>query len=263
MGRRGAALSLAGVAIALGAGFGALRLEGGDDGPTRADPLPAVTQPSTASGRPGPPAPPEQVQERPGSLVATAEVPLVSVFDAPGAPKPSLTLTHPNEENAPRVFLVKETQDDWLRVLLPVRPNGRTGWIRASEVSLASNPFRIRIELGAHQLIVWRGDELIAREPVGVGRADTPTPGGEYYLTELLQPPTPNGPYGPFAFGLSGFSDVYKNYAGGNGVIGLHGTNDPGGLGKDVSAGCIRMRNESIVRLAQLLPLGTPVEILA
>jgi len=104
---------------------------------------------------------------------------------------------------------------------------------------------------------------VIANEPVGVGKTDSPTPGGEYYITVLIQPPRPDGLYGPFAFGLSGYSNVYQTFAGGNGAVGLHGTDNPAGLGKDVSAGCIRMSNETITRLASLLPLGTPVEIVA
>ena len=197
------------------------------------------------------------------SVVAQAEVPSVPVFDEPGAPKPRLELSHPNEEGAPRVFLVKAEEAEWLQVLLPVRPNGSTGWIRRSDVSLARNPYRIRVELDAHRITVWNGDEVVHEEEVGVGRAQAPTPGGQYYITELLQPPSPDGPYGPYAFGLSGFSEVYTSFAGGNGVLGIHGTNDPSGLGKDVSAGCIRLSNQGITKLAKVLPLGTPVEIVA
>jgi len=46
-------------------------------------------------------------------------------------------------------------------------------------------------------------------------------------------------------------------------VIGIHGTNDPGGLGRDVSHGGIRMSTAGITKLAAILPLGTPVQILA
>lgn len=158
--------------------------------------------------------------------------------------------------------MVKSRRDDWLEVLLPVRPNGSKGWIRASEVSLSENDYRIRIELGGHRITVWKGSQIIVEEPIGVGRANTPTPGGEYYITELLAQPNPNGPYGPYAYGLSGYSDVLRTFAGADGVIGLHGTNDPAGLGHDVSHGCIRMSNAGISRLARELPLGTPVVIL-
>lgn len=197
------------------------------------------------------------------SVVAQSKVPSIPVFDSPGAPSAKLELSHPNEDGAPRVFLVKARQSGWLQVLLPVRPNGSKGWIKENDVTLGRTPFRVRIELGAHRITVWNGDKVVTQEPVGVGRANSPTPGGEYYITELLRPPEPNGLYGPFAFGLSGFSDVHQTFAGGPGFLGLHGTNDPAGLGKDVSAGCIRMGNEGITRLASMLPLGSPVEIVA
>jgi lipoprotein-anchoring transpeptidase ErfK/SrfK len=104
---------------------------------------------------------------------------------------------------------------------------------------------------------------LLQTYPVGIGTRDTPTPGGLYYLIELLRPPNPSGAYGPYAYGLSGFSDVIHHFNGGDGVIGLHGTNEPQKVGHDVSHGCIRMRNADITRLAHLLPLGTPIRIVA
>jgi lipoprotein-anchoring transpeptidase ErfK/SrfK len=197
------------------------------------------------------------------STVARAKGPSVPVFESAASPAPKMTLSNPNEDGAPRVFLVKERKDGWLQVLLPVRPNGSRGWIREFDVSLSSHAYRVKVELGAHRITVLNGTDVVLREPVGIGRANAPTPSGEYYLTELLRPPDPSGVYGPYAFGLSGFSEVFKTFAGGPGTLGLHGTNDPSGLGKDVSAGCIRMRNEAIVNLAKVIPLGTPVEIVA
>jgi len=99
------------------------------------------------------------------------------------------------------------------------------------------------------------------KEKVGLGTSTTPTPGGVFYTKELLKPPTANGPYGPYAYGLSGYSPVLDEFLGGNGEIGIHGTNDPAGLGKDVSHGCIRISNEAITKLATMLPLGVPVQI--
>jgi lipoprotein-anchoring transpeptidase ErfK/SrfK len=54
---------------------------------------------------------------------------------------------------------------------------------------------------------------------------------------------------------------VLFSFGGGPGQIGLHGTNAPRLLGRDVSHGCVRMRNQAITRLARMLPLGTPVRI--
>lgn len=196
-----------------------------------------------------------------GAVVAEANGPAVEVFDAPDAPAPRLSLSNPTDDGGPRVFLVKERRAGWLNVALPVRPNGSTGWIREGDVTLSSTPYRISVDLAGHQITVWDGEEVILGEPVGVGKKDAPTPGGDYYLAELLQPPDPTTVYGPYAFGLSGFSDVFTNFAGGEGVIGIHGNNDPSTLGTDVSSGCIRMSNDGITRLARLLPLGTPVAI--
>jgi lipoprotein-anchoring transpeptidase ErfK/SrfK len=187
----------------------------------------------------------------------------VGIYTTPGAAAAARVLANPQPSGAPLVFLVRQQRPGWLRVLLPVRPNGSSGWIRAAQVRLSHHDFRIVVALGAHTITVYRGTKIIDREPVGIGRNETPTPGGLYYTKELLRPPDPNGPYGAYAYGLSGFSNVLSKFGGGDGVVGIHGTNDPSGLGKDVSHGCIRMSNAGISRLARILPLGVPVQIIS
>jgi len=233
---------------------------------TSASPRP-VRSGSTASPA-SPSSPPTTV--RPTYVVATARVPSVAVYDSPDSPQPARSLDNPAPPyNVDLVFLVRTQRADWLEVLLPVRPNGSTGWVRRSDVSLATHDFRILIELSAHRITVFKADAVFDQEPIGVGTGDTPTPGGLYYTKELLQPVDdsgnliPDGPYGPYAYGLSGYSDVLYNFAGGDGVIGIHGTNDPSSIGRDASHGCIRMNNDAITRLAQILPIGVPVEIKA
>jgi lipoprotein-anchoring transpeptidase ErfK/SrfK len=146
-------------------------------------------------------------------------------------------------------------------VLLPIRPNGSAGWIRETDVSLSQHDFRIVVGLGDHLLSVFKGGRLIQREPIAVGRSATPTPSGLYYIMELIKTNDPEGPYGPYAFGLSGFSNVLESFRNGDGVVGIHGTNAPRLLGGDVSHGCIRVSNLAITSLARRLPLGVPVEI--
>lgn len=197
------------------------------------------------------------------SVVAVAQVGRVPVYSTPGATSIRQSIANPNENGAPLVFLVQEDKGDWLHVFLPVRPNGSNGWVRASDVRLGRHNYRIVVELSAHRITVYEGSNVFLAEPVGVGTSSTPTPGGTYYVKELLKPPSPNGPYGAYAYGLSGFSNQLTSFAGGDGVIGIHGTNDPSSIGKDVSHGCIRMSNAGITRMAARLPLGTPVEIRA
>jgi lipoprotein-anchoring transpeptidase ErfK/SrfK len=197
------------------------------------------------------------------SLVAEARLPKVQVFPAADAPQPARTLANPTENGAPLVFLVEKQTPGWLQVDLPVRPNGSTGWVRATDVNVTPIIYRVSIQLRAFHITVWRGSDVILSEPVGLGTGSTPTPGGKYYIKELLKPPNPNGAYGPYAYGLSGFSNVLTSFAGGDGVVGIHGTNDPSGIGRSVSHGCIRMSNSGITKLAKILPLGTPVEIVS
>src|SRR5690606_21551897 len=99
-----------------------------------------------------------------------------------------------------------EDAGEWLKVNLPVRPNGSTGWVRASDVDVSRTTYRVEVQLSAHRVRVFDGDQVILDEGVGLGASDVPTPGGVYYIKELLQPPSPNGAYGPYAYGLSGFS---------------------------------------------------------
>jgi len=161
-----------------------------------------------------------------------------------------------------RVLLVRASRrGGWLRVLLPVRPNGSSGWISTRRVVLRTDPYRVVVRLRAHRLTVWRGRRPVLRTPIGVGRAVTPTPRGLAYVTRLLKQPDPRGIYGPWAFGLSLYSPVLTSFGGGPGEVGIHGTNNPAGIGRDVSHGCIRLPNGAIERLARLLPLGTPVFI--
>lgn len=193
----------------------------------------------------------------------------VGLYPSPDAAAPSQQFPNPwryEAENpasaVPQVFLVKSQRaDGWVEVLLPVRPNGSTGWVHASDVTLTANPYHVVISLGAHTITVTNARAVIYTGPVAVGAPDTPTPTGNYYLYVLLQAPDPGGPYGPYAYGLSSHSDVLATFAGGDAEIGVHGNNDASALGQSVSHGCVRMDNEAITALAKQLPLGTPVDV--
>jgi lipoprotein-anchoring transpeptidase ErfK/SrfK len=201
------------------------------------------------------------------SVIATAPGDTVNVYAEAGAETPASTVTAegvvslPGE--IPLTFLVLDQQDDWVQVSLPVRPNGSTGWLRTEDVALSTTDFALEVNLTSHLLRLWKAGEVVMEAPVGVGRDEVPTPGGIYYIKELLQPPTPGGVYGAYAYGLSGYSPVLESFAGGAGVIGIHGTNEPEAVGTDVSHGCIRMLDADITRLVAEfgLPLGTPVQI--
>jgi lipoprotein-anchoring transpeptidase ErfK/SrfK len=195
------------------------------------------------------------------SVVARGVPASVPVYRTPTDASPWLMLPNPQPSGAPLVFLVQDERDGWLRVLLPVRPNQSQGWVHRSDVTLFQHGYRMTISISRHTLTVYRGSSVLMAEPVGLGTATTPTPGGVFFTMELLKPSDPKGAYGPYAYGLSGFSKVLNEFMGGDGRIGIHGTNDPAGIGKNVSHGCIRVRNAAIEKLARILPLGVPVQI--
>jgi lipoprotein-anchoring transpeptidase ErfK/SrfK len=213
------------------------------------------TERPDAGPLPGPPGPDPVI-------VAEAAVPLVEVFDRPGDPSPApRRVPSPRPSSAPTVFVVLQQRSEMAEVLLPIRPAGSSGWIKLSDVRLTQHRWRIVVELAAYRLTVFQGPDVVRVETIGIGTAGTPTPGGRWFTTELLRPPQPDGPYGPFAFGLSGFTGSEDGPSGAIGQLGIHGTNDPSTLGRNVSLGCLRLSNEAISALATQLPLGVPLDV--
>jgi lipoprotein-anchoring transpeptidase ErfK/SrfK len=189
---------------------------------------------------------------------ATASGPSVGVYDRPDGAIKS-TMSNPTSVGAPLTYLVLSTKPGWLKVALPIRPNGSTGWIKRDAVSLSNLVYRLQVSTKANSLALYRGSTLVKTYSAATGTGGTPTPHGSFYLVELLAPT--NAGYGPYAFGLSGYSNVLSSFGGGPGQIGLHGTDDPSSIGHAASHGCIRLSNPAITQLAKLLPLGTPIVI--
>jgi len=197
------------------------------------------------------------------SVVANVEGRDALVYRARGARRPWRRYSNPTAQRTPLVFLVRGRVGSWLRVMLPSRPNGSEGWVRAAGMELRTDSYSVLVDLRDRRLTVRRRDRVVLATAVGAGRAATPTPSGLYYVAELLRQPDPNGLYGPWAFALSAHSSVLTHFSGGDGQVGIHGTDEPAGIGHTVSHGCIRVRNGVIDRLAEILPLGTPVRIVA
>ncbi|MBA3653322.1 MAG: L,D-transpeptidase [Actinobacteria bacterium] len=196
--------------------------------------------------------------------LAWGAVPKVEVFQAPGQPAAVGALENPTVERQPLAFLAIGKQDDWVQVRLPVRPNGAVGWVRASDVRLAEvQAYRVLVEVGARRLTLFKGDEVVMQEPVGVGKATTPTPLGTFYVDAMVKLSNPNTVWGTYQMSVSGFSNVLDRFMGGPGQIAIHGTNAPQLIPGDISNGCVRMRNAAITKLAELTGIGTPVDIVA
>ena len=204
-------------------------------------------------------------QDLPGlSFVAAAATPTISVYSTDQLTEPTFEFMSPISSGGPLVFLVEDLNDlQALKVLLPTRPNGSFGWINSSQVRLTRHNYAIKVRLDDFSLSVTDREETIFETAVGVGRGGAPTPRGRYYTAELLRPPSSGTAYGPYAYGLSGYSDTFTNFLGGPGQLGIHGTNNPWTLGTNVSAGCVRLHNDNITYLVETLqlPLSVPVDI--
>jgi lipoprotein-anchoring transpeptidase ErfK/SrfK len=149
--------------------------------------------------------------------------------------------------------------DPWLKVLLPVRPNGAAGWVKLADVTVHRVEQRIVVDLSDRTLRYFRQGRIADRFSVGIGAPATPTAVGTFYVWAQVPQASPYGPYGVFALGLSGFSPVLKDWPGG-GRMAIHGTANAGDRGQMVSHGCVRVYNDDMVELRQV-PMGTPVVI--
>jgi len=149
----------------------------------------------------------------------------------------------------------------WFRISVPGRPNGRTGWVRASAVELHPVKKRIVIYRGARKFEFWDGDRLLRTGKVAVGKPGAETPTGLFYVTWRFDPRIDPGwaVLGDYAFETSAYSKL-TDWPGG-GIVGVHGTPWPYLLGQAVSHGCVRLHNRDISFLRFRVPLGTPVKI--
>jgi lipoprotein-anchoring transpeptidase ErfK/SrfK len=143
---------------------------------------------------------------------------------------------------------------------MPVLPNGTQGWVLRSALSgYTFVDTHLVVSLRHRRLTLYRDGRAIFRAPVGVGAPHTPTPRGQFYIRDRLRG-FASPFYGPIAFGTSARSAVLTEWPAG-GYIGIHGTNAPRRIPGRPSHGCIRMRDRDILRLARLLPVGTPLTI--
>lgn len=176
------------------------------------------------------------------------------------------TYTAVNPLDQELIFLVTKAMEDkkpdkagWFKILIPERPNGLSGWVRARDVEGVKLNERIEVDLSKYVLKHFVNNELVHKFSVGVGEDQWPTPKGLFNVWAHVPQPDPSGPYGRYALGISGFSPVLSDWPGG-GRAALHGTVNPGDRGFKVSHGCVRIYNEDMAKLENV-PMGTPVII--
>ncbi len=153
---------------------------------------------------------------------------------------------------------------EWLRVLLPIRPDHTTGWIPRDNTVLLWTRYWITVDTHARTVSIYHDGRQLHRFQAVIGKPATPTPDGLAAIYEKDPQPDPRAFLGPWALPLTVFSNVLYNFGGGPGRVAIHGRDGPSladPLGSARSHGCIRIDNAPITWMARNIPQGSPVQI--
>ena len=253
------------IAVVAAIGVLALPLGGCGDGGSgaRSDPvapLEALRASVPLEVRLEPPPPPASgpsyllATVRPGRTITLHASPGGAALDRVGAR---------TEFGSIRVFWVEQARGDWFGVPAPELPDGELAWIRNDQrvLTLSQTRFWIRADVSRRQLELHYGDRVLDRFPVSVGSPGSPTPLGDYAITDGLVGKGLGPWYGCCVLALSGHQpNLPAGWIGGNRMA-IHGT--PGAVGGATSHGCLRASDPDMISLLARVPLGTPVFIRA
>jgi lipoprotein-anchoring transpeptidase ErfK/SrfK len=256
-GTRDILILAAGMALLLAAalgGYAAVRARAGGSGGQQA--LAPVAKPSPA---------PSSVQATYERWTVGKVVGPVIAYRRPATDAPVVTrLGKLNQNGYPNLVLVDSTREVdgkvWYRVWLAIRPNESRGWIAEGDLAFYTTSAKITIDLSERKLRVYRRGSLVGTYPVAVGRPGLSTPTGSFFVNQKLRPPSPGGPYGVLALGISAFQPKLSYWAQG-GPVAIHGTNEDYLIGKAISHGCVRMHDKDVLEVSRYVPAGSPVVI--
>jgi hypothetical protein len=163
------------------------------------------------------------------------------------------------EFGSAQILAVARRRGAWLAVRTPALPNGRIGWVHASEVRLLHEPWALEIDLSRRRLTARHEGTRAFAIPVAIGAPGTPTPTGRFGVTDRLK--MSGTTYGCCALALSGHQPNIPQGWGGGTRIAIHGTVATGSIGTAASHGCLRASESGMRRLMAVVPLGTTVRI--
>jgi L,D-transpeptidase catalytic domain len=189
---------------------------------------------------------------RPGQQVALHTSPGGTVFERVG---------DRTEFGSMSVYWIEKVKGAWFGVSTPDLPNGEIAWVRDDrfKLTISQTHFWVSADVSAHRLALHYGKRLLERFPVTVGSPTSPTPLGNYAITDGLVGRGLGPWYGCCVLALSGHQpNLPAGWIGGN-RIAIHGT--PGSIGGADSHGCLRASDPDMISLFARVPLGTPVFI--
>ena len=182
--------------------------------------------------------------------------------DAPGG-EVIAKVGHRTEFGSQRFYWIERVSGGWLGVAAPEVPDGGLAWIRDDRfaLELSVTRFWITASTSRQELELHYGDRILERFPVTVGSPSSPTPLGNYAVTDGLVGEGLGPWYGCCVLALTGHqSNLPGGWIGGN-RIAIHGTS--GAIGGAESHGCLRASDPDMISLFARVPLGTPVFIRA
>lgn len=229
---------------------------------TTTDPAPPTTPTSTT------PATTTTIPNPHETLTASARSQVTSLiaYHAPNGEPIALPFRVPNPHQFGGPLTLMVTQgtfgDEWVKVQLPIRPNGTEAWIPTADYVLDSTLIRAEVDLATTSVKIFDNDVLIKETQAAIGAKKTPTPLGTFYVAAKRLNPPAEAHLGTWALVLSGFSEALPSFSGGLPVIAIHGSNNPElVVGRALSNGCVRVSNDVIQFLAENVPRGAPVVI--
>jgi len=168
--------------------------------------------------------------------------------------------------NGNRLALLVEEFDStgaWAKVQVPVRPNGSTTWVQTAFFTQESHDYHITIDVSEALVSVYKGEQLLMDQVAVLGRETRPTPLVRTYLDEKIPGASVSPAFGDWILSVAAHSEVLGTFNGNMPKTAIHGTDQPELMGQYVSSGCIRVPNEIISFIAEAVPLGAIVDIVA
>jgi lipoprotein-anchoring transpeptidase ErfK/SrfK len=220
-----------------------------------------TTEPRPPSTAPAPPEPSKPTVERVHALAA--RVPAgnrVTLRARPGG-RILARVGGRTEFGSPQTLSVAFRKGDWLAVRSPELGNEQLGWVRAAPLRLLRRPVELEVDLSRRELFVREEEQGVDRRiSVAIGAPDTPTPAGEYYVTDKLPGADFGSYYGCCILALSGRQpNLPQGWSGGD-RLAIHGS-PTATWGHAVSNGCFHASEADLRYLMKTVPLGTSIEI--
>lgn len=242
--------------------------------------VPTATPAPTATTTPTPgptatPTPEPLGEWEQAVLTAKSSTTYVPVYDAPNGREYTLQyeyltggtidypLLNPTYFGGTLALVVAEggPNDEYVKVHVPIRPNGSTAWVKTEYFEWSQNNFHVEVNVSTNTVTVWEGDEVIVTTDAVTGNSSRPTPTLTTFIDEKI--PDQGPAYGPWVLSLAAFSESVNIFGGGLPKLALHGTNNPQLMGQYASNGCIRVPNDVIQLIADTVPVGARVDIIS